>query len=98
MSSRFFRTYPFGGLSDLFRLLSDLHLGDQRVTWKKLVYTSVGRNKKIWLPTFQFCHRASSHGAEANPMLHDTCCIAEARINDTVDGRDPAPPGMYKTL
>ena len=25
-------------LSDLFRGVSDLHLGDQKVTWKNLVY------------------------------------------------------------
>ena len=29
---------PFGGFKWPFQGLSDLHLGDQEVTWKKLVY------------------------------------------------------------
>ena len=36
-SPRFFQVTLLGVLSDLFRGLSDLHLGYQKVTWKKLV-------------------------------------------------------------
>ena len=35
--TRFFPVTLLCGLSDLFQGLSDLHLGDQKVTWKKLV-------------------------------------------------------------
>ena len=35
---RFFRVTLFGGFKWPFQGLSDLHLGDQRVTWKKLAH------------------------------------------------------------
>ena len=42
MSARFFRVTLFGGFKWPFQGLSDLHLGDQRVTWKKLVIGFLG--------------------------------------------------------
>ena len=59
--TRFFRSWPFGVCySWPFQGLSDLHLGDQRVTWKKLEITILGES---------FCGTFSNHRTVANPSL-----------------------------
>ena len=46
--TRFFRVTLFGGFKWPFQGLNDLYLGDQRVTWKKLVvYPEIGRQPWI---------------------------------------------------
>ena len=76
-----------------------LHLfGLQPLKWSLvMMFRSLGR-KNIC----KFKSSLAKSGGDGNPNMRKSSWMLSlgirVKINDTVDGRNPAPPGMYKTL